>query len=327
MLRYHRRALDLLGVSQPDSIARNQKVRLYQDLHKFKCPAAFLEWSDYDQTGILRKYSNCDHFDFDEPSVVQLDDGRSGLLFHKENQGNFSMLALLNEGDDPPVLFRWAGRAPWIEHSAKFSDFVFAQLFDWQYLLDFSGDYPEMAYTGGFRISNKKCVDYFRENYTEEVATHVLIDDREYTTLRFYRRLDLRVNCGYYEENSECGIKITGKQKDIKSLENELVSVFSENVNPPKFNLYSEIGRLLAVNIEAGAFEVIRHSSLRSVDNEALESIAKAHQSMDIRKRVPTGAIRGQSYIEIGGKEWGVKIGLSEITENWWSIESIEKVD
>src|ERR1700722_12801394 len=135
MLRFHEMTLGLLG---NEEILQQRSVETLVDWAAKKeilLPASFLEWAEFDDGSLLRRYSNSDWFEFDEPELVVTPDGERGLRFNSENQNNFDRIITLDQGDDPPVLFAWIGQAPWVRNADRFSDALFARVFDWQYWL------------------------------------------------------------------------------------------------------------------------------------------------------------------------------------------------
>ena len=165
MIRFHDRTLALLGSDAPPQERATNKLNAWARRKGVTLPAAFVEWARLDDGSLLRKYSNDDWFWFDKPEQVVMPDGMRGLLFNSENQNNFDRVVALDHGDDPPVLFAWLGKPPWVKYSDRFSDAVFAQVFDWQYWLEFDpGDpkFKEIAFTGDIGLKNDRCVSWLR---------------------------------------------------------------------------------------------------------------------------------------------------------------------
>jgi hypothetical protein len=168
MPRFHERTLALLG---SEEIRPQRPVEVLLDWatqNAIRLPAAFVEWAKLDDGSLLRKYSNRVRFWFDKPKLVVTTDGVRGLLFNQQDQGNFDRIVCLDQGDDPPVLFAWIARAPWVKNTERFSDAVFAQVFDWQYWLEFKPDdpdYREITHTGDISLKTGNCLALLRKRY------------------------------------------------------------------------------------------------------------------------------------------------------------------
>src|SRR6516164_9752206 len=129
MPRFHERTLAMLGIEGVRQKCSAEAFVGWASKNSIRIPAAFLEWAQLDDGSLLQKYSNDDRFWFDEPELVVTPDGVRGLLFNQENQGNFNRIVCLDQGDDPPVLFAWIGRPPWVKNAERFSDLVYAEVF------------------------------------------------------------------------------------------------------------------------------------------------------------------------------------------------------
>ncbi|WP_337177212.1 hypothetical protein [Paludisphaera sp.] len=230
MTRYHDRTLALLG----DEGARPARcvaiLTDWAEANDITLPAAFLEWAGIDDGSLLGKYSNDDWFLFDRPEVVTTPDGVRGLRFNSENQNNFDRIVVLDEGDDPPVLFAWLGEPPWVTNAERFSDAVFAQVFDWQYWLDFRPDdpeYKEIAYTGEISLETDACLQLLRRRYEETVATRFIVEGDRSTEYRFVASPTLRLTVAVAGDRSTV-IRATGRPIDrVKEFEDELTSLLA----------------------------------------------------------------------------------------------------
>lgn len=200
--------------------------------HQICVPEAFMEWAKLDDGHLLGKYSNCDSFYFDEPELVITPDGLRGLLFNQESQHNFQRIVCLDQGDDPPVLFAWLGDPPWVMNVERFSDAVYAQVFDWQYWLDFPDDPArgEIAYSGELYFETESCLSMLRERYEEAVTTSYIVDDIRYREYRFIRSPDLRLTVVVAENDSTAHIRVTGSPMEmVQAFEAELKSSSSNS--------------------------------------------------------------------------------------------------
>lgn len=236
MSHYHDRTLGLLGEEAAHRVPRpiDELIRCAA-ARSIALPRAFLEWAAFDDGSLLRKYSNDDWFNFrgfDESAIVVTPDGVRALKYHTENQNNFDCAVVLDRGDgDPPVLFGWLGGPPWVTYAARFSDAVFAQVFDWQYRLEFRPDdpaYKEIAPTGEISLASDRCVRVLREQYEEAVSTRILADGRAYSEYRFHKSPELRVTVQVADDRST-ELRVTAASTEgVRAFEGELRSRFKD---------------------------------------------------------------------------------------------------
>ena len=86
---YHNRTFELLGVTG-DKVDKDQlPLTHWADENGIELPEAYVEWTRFDRSNLLVKYSNDDEFFLDEPELITIPDGRQGLLYSCENQGDF----------------------------------------------------------------------------------------------------------------------------------------------------------------------------------------------------------------------------------------------
>src|SRR3712207_688782 len=86
MSTYHDRTLALLGPDECGAAARSvEGLRRWAAAEGISLPTAFVEWAQLGGEAILRKFSNCDGFNFERPVVVVTPEGVRGLMFHEEN--------------------------------------------------------------------------------------------------------------------------------------------------------------------------------------------------------------------------------------------------
>lgn len=228
MLRYHNQTLTLLGSERIRQYRSAEALLGWAAKNSIRIPPAFLEWAQLDDGSVLQKYSNDDRFWFDNPELVVTPEGVRGLLFNQENQGNFDRIVCLDRGDDPPVLFAWIGQPPWVKNAERFSDAVYAQVFDWQYCLEFNPDdpaYKEITYYGELNFENDGCLAILRNHYEETVTTSFLADDTSYSEYRFIKSPVLRLTV-LVVGGGATNIRVTGRPMEaVKALEAELRSV------------------------------------------------------------------------------------------------------
>jgi hypothetical protein len=228
MPRFHAHTLELLGKEGARRKRSGKTLLDWAVKNAIRIPQAFLEWAKIDDGSLLQKYSNDDRFSFDEPELVVTPDGVRGLMFNQENQGNFTRIVCLDQGDDPPVLFAWIGRPPWVKNAERFSDVVFAQVFDWQYWLEFKPDdpaYKEITYYGELNFKTNRCLAVLRQRCEESVTTRFIADGISYTEYRFIKSPALRLTVLVAGDKST-SIRVTGRPMEaVKKFGAELKSV------------------------------------------------------------------------------------------------------
>ena len=157
-----------------------------------------------------------------------------GLVFHRENQGNFDKMVVLDGSDDPPVLFACIGKVPWIQYAPRFSDAVFAQVFDWQNLVE--------NYYGDIRLRSDRCISLLRQRFEQHATTRFIMDGRCTTEYRFSRSLRERITVGIREDDAEArregkAYLVIGRRPElVKPLEAELMQTFDDEVIPDAFS-------------------------------------------------------------------------------------------
>lgn len=227
MTQVHDRTLALLGITNPPQRSL-EALTQWAEQNAITLPASYLEWAAIDNGDLLHKYSNDDHFEFDRPEIVTAPKGVRGLVFHHENQGNFKRMVVLDQGDDPPVLFAEYSK-PWTANAAHFSEAIYAQVFDWQYWLAFDDAHPtykEITYTGDIGLKNDGCMDWLRQHYEETISTQFVWERARYTEYRFITSPTLRLTVMVAGKRN-ASIRITGRPvEDVQALEAKLTAVF-----------------------------------------------------------------------------------------------------
>jgi hypothetical protein len=233
-MRYHKRTLDLLGVCL-ESMEADIPLMNWAFKNQIDLPKAYLEWAKIDQDEILFKYSNGDSTYIHSPRIVTLADGRRGLFFYRENQGNFDRIVMLDEGDDPPVLMSFGyNEEKWFQYSQRFSDAVFCQIFDWQYALDFSGDYPEIAYYTNFAVTNNG-IDKLMSRHLELPQTQIISDESN-PLIQDRLLLPNQNRVIITQDNESAQITIHGlSASSIDKTEDELILYFHGDIIPPTY--------------------------------------------------------------------------------------------
>jgi hypothetical protein len=275
------------------------------------------------------KYGN-DWFWFDEPTLVETPDGVRGLKFNSENQNNFDRIVVLDAGDDPPVLYAWIGKPPWIRNVGRFSDAVYAQVFDWQYWLEFNSDdptYKEVTYTGSIALpSTSRCIEVFRSCYEETVTTRYLVDDVSYTEYRFLKSPLERFTVMVEDSTGDAEVRISGRPLDaLAALEAQWLDVFDGEVKPTGFNSVGWAVDHVGGRIDSGWFTQLRHDCVEKPDARVLARLVACHRACPLRERA-SGALpnKGPTF-DLGGDDWGVTIRfrLRPESHGWWEIERI----
>lgn len=229
MSRYDDRTLALLGAEGEHAPTAALKLTAWAAKNAVALPAAYLEWAELDPGGrLLAKYSNQDDFCIDEPRLEATPDGGRGLLFWEENQGNCHWIAALDHGDDPPVFVVFDSK-DWAVFADRFSDCVYAQIFDWQYRLELGGPYgPEITYYGHLKLKTERCLDTLRHLFTPCVVTQA---SKGLVQYRFQKSLTERLTVTVGGRRPQIGIEITGDDKEqIRHLEAELGQLFAADM-------------------------------------------------------------------------------------------------
>ncbi len=228
MAQFHERTLALLGSEELLPERSAEGLRAWAVKKAVSLPASFLEWAKLDGGSLLKKYSLCMSFWFDEPDLIVTPEGVRGLRFNSHPM--FDRIITLDQGDDPMVLSAWMGQPPWGKFAERFSDAVLAQIFDFQYMLRYKADDPGflvMANFGWLEIESEGCLDYLRRHYEEVVTTRFVNEDGSNTEYRFMKSELLRITVRVLQ-NGRKEICITGQSTDeVKALELELKSVFA----------------------------------------------------------------------------------------------------
>jgi hypothetical protein len=323
MSKYHERTLALLG---EEGVRKRRPVPTlitWARKNSISLPAALLEWAQLDGEKLLRKYSNDDWFEFDGPSILETPDGTRGLLFHRENQGNFSQIAVL---EDPRVLFGWIGQPPWITYTERFSDAVYAQIFDWQYMLEFDPedpDYKEITFYADLELKSSRCLDVLRQRFQEVVTTHFCIQGTNYTDYRFLRSLKERITVTV-EERGSVNICVTGERSLVGTLEAELLELLSADTVQRTFLSLLEAIDFISSALDAGLVVRLRHACTVMPTEEAVRSLSTCHKEIGLRDRLEENVFPdAKSQHEIGGKDWGIRIRFRKSEKSRWVIDSI----
>jgi hypothetical protein len=326
MSKYHDRTLALLG--REIAFGGHSALELIEwaKAHDITLPAAYLEWAQLDRKNILHKYSNDDWFGFHEPEIVTTSEGIRGLLFNRENQGNFDKIVQLDKGDDPPVLFAWTGAEPWMVCAKRFSDCIFAQIFDWQYWLEFDSndpDYKEIGYCGEIELQTDRCLTFLREHFSELVTTQYTIEGKHFIEYRFWRSLKERITVITCKEETT-HIRITGEESLVMTLEEELLEAFADDVVPPTFNSVLWAIDFLSARIDRAQQTMIRHACKIKPDQNIIAQLTAAHREVSLRERAGNITFPDkESEFTLGGNDWGIVIRFKQVSPYEWRIEEL----
>lgn len=324
MTTFHQRTLVLLGSEPP-----NHKIDALQDWAKkqgITIPPAFLQWARLDNGEILERYSNDDHWSFHQPGLVTLEDGRQGLSFQRENQGNFDKLVLLDGTDDPPVLFAWLGREPWTPFCDHFSQAVLAQIFDWQYWVEI-GEEPyfdkELTYTGDIELKGLSCLDRLRELHEELVTTTFQVEGQHFTEYRFLKSDSERITAT--ETQGNVSIRITGKAEQVPLLEAALLQEFSSQVEPSYHRSSLGLARALEHIIANDWTVKLQHQFRCQPNSQELAALLKCHKAIPLAERVKGLDFPNEEIpFTLGGSDWGIQLQFSPKQKYWWFLERLE---
>jgi hypothetical protein len=334
MARFHERTLALLGeegireersVDELLEAAREMNITL---------PAAYVEWCKIDDGSLLYKYSNQDNFWFD-PRGLEDYEGIRGIAFHQENQGNFTVVIPVDQGDDPPVYFGWVDSPPWVECAKSFSDYLYAQIFDCQYKLAFEEDgYPYITDYVSIELRSDRCLVKFREWYEEVVTTQFEIEGTHYTQYRFLKSPKERIIVSVVKGTSGCSLQITGDKNLTSQLKLDFLQAFWEDVIPSSepniLCAFQTLGRYL----DQGRHVELIHNCLEHPTLAAIQKLSFCHRMKSLVERYKEAVGYGDDYFQdisekymIGDEDWGVTITIVESKErmHWWQIESIRE--
>jgi hypothetical protein len=326
MIKYHARTLALLGKEMTQDQYSVPDLLAWAKANDIILPAAYLEWAQLDRTNILGKYSNYERFYFHNPKIVTTPEGITGLLYNRENQGNFDRIVVLDKGDDPPVLFGWLGAAPWVEYARRFSDALFAQVFDWQYLLEFDPHNPaekEIAYSGDIELKTDQAIQYLRDQYPEVVTTRSRIDGTNYTEYRFWKSFKERFTVMRIE-GQKTSIRITGEERLVVKLEEEMLQVFEDEIIPPAFSSLLGAVDFLSLRIDRNQLSLIRYLCEVQPGQEILSKLADCHRAIALQRRIGDQTFpKENSEFTIGGSDWGIHIHFRCQGPNQWVVKEI----
>lgn len=330
MSAFHRQTLEILtesGIAL--SRTPHPELTAWADEEGISLPTAFLEWAELDPTGgILSRFSNDDSFDW--MKIDTLPDGRKGLFFHTENQGNFDAVCLLNEGNNPPVIFLWEDEH-WVESCSKFSDYIFIQVFDWQHKLMFdeNENVLDLKYRTIF-LKSKEALDRL-SCYEEKQSNAWTIGDTVSQARRYQSKDKARATVQYqsipsrevYIGGAESIIKITALQDDVAlAFESELLNRLSDFIIAPIFHCPhhpKDMMRSLDYLISKELRPQIKFISRKPLTDDMVDLIISLGKELPFANRVEETVRDTEPPFEewIGGSEWGVQMKLVRVRHGW----------
>ncbi len=135
-MHYHNAIIDLLGISKHIQSSPRQELADWERQHGVFLPTAYREWCELNVgEALLRLFSNMDQFYLMSPDLRRDSIWGQYAQFMSENQNNFELAILLDGTPDPAVIFSWLDGKR-VQYTLRFSDYVFVQLFDWQFQLE-----------------------------------------------------------------------------------------------------------------------------------------------------------------------------------------------
>jgi len=297
---YHARTLDLLGSERPRERRPVPELAAWADAQGVVLPAAYLEWAELGGGALLEKYSNCSRFHFDAPRLVDVD-GQRALKFEEENQGNFTTVVLLGRGDDPPVLFGWIGDAPWVTFTERFSDAVYAQIFDWQFQVDWDPDDSEddagedddsdgpVREGRQFSLRTDRYLDALHARCAEVVGSRIVVDGDLYTTRRFLPSspaTNVRI-VAQTDPDRATHLTLTseGPFGQLAPLETELLEAFADDVLPRSFGLVKTALDFISDCLVVEQLVRLRHACIETPAPAALAALVGANRTEPFYRR------------------------------------------
>lgn len=334
MTGFHDQTLSLLAESgvAPVPLAAPE-LETWAAAEGIRWPGAALDWARRDPTGgLLGRFSNDDHFGWRR--LETLPDGRRALVFHQETQGNFDAACLLDAGEDPPVLFRWFGEA-WIESCPRFSDYVRAQVFDWQLKIRRdANDAVIDLFCATLALYRADGVAGLSAWCAEGPSTRWTTGGPVFVARRFRAPDGGRATVVAAEDGGEvyfggarCTVEITAPDDaGIARFEAALLDAVGVDAAPPIFfcpHHPKDLLRALDRRIADGFVSRLRHfakTPLGPAATARLLEIGGGFAARDTPALFPDGRTLVR---EIGGPEWGVRIGLVAVKDAWIAADWI----
>jgi hypothetical protein len=241
-LYYHKAIIELLGIADRISFSERSDLFAGEERQQVTIPASYREWCAL-KIGepLLKLFSNMDRFYLASPKIRV--DNTWGLCaeFMSENQSNFDLAVVLDGSEDPCVIFTsFDGKCR--QYTQHFSDYVFAQIFDWQFRLE---EVDPIQVEGAGMMDRlhpqQSRAKMFEVRYTEDLLDQLSIipnrgpttsyntDDQFYTEHRFWRLPDARLLLTINESLDTALIQVFGTES-INPLYAHLKDCFSDRI-------------------------------------------------------------------------------------------------
>lgn len=327
-MAFHTKTWALLPENERTAPGPVDELLAWASRHQVSLPASYVEWARYDRGELLERYSNDDHFSFDEPTILKTDAGLQALVIHRENQGGFQAAVPLGQGDDPPVLFAWCGRPPWIHAAKSLSDYLFAQVFDWQHQLVFSEvnpEFKEMASSSRIEFGAGGIETFVGQDFAESVSTSFIVEGLVYKVRRFQSPSDERVIVTTPKDGQPSAL-ITGEHARVQMLEEVIREAMFDRVVPPTFGsvlaAMNFIGRLL----EQEKLRLLALSCLQPTSPKLLTRLAATHRRVPLSERLAEERFPKEAdRFVVGGRGLGAWVRFARVEPGRWVIDGIER--
>lgn len=230
-INYHNDSFDLLKIGKrftTDSQQHSEKeliidellpesVKEFIKLHEFYNWYWKNKWSTKTHE-LLEFYSNNDLFWITtlniSEKIIDEKTGKSLIEFGQENQGNFLLAFEFDTNNPDPSVYINDSSNNWNLYFQTFSDFVYCQIFEWQFKLGFlPGWETELGYYETSDLSSPEEILLLREKFKEGPSNEYIWEDHSIRITRFYNSDSERVIA--YEVNDKISIEVFGIDHSI----------------------------------------------------------------------------------------------------------------
>jgi hypothetical protein len=250
---YHHKTIEILKTDKRFKTEQSEKCILENPKTISELPQAVWEWiclqnqpqwrwgENKDQ--ILRFYSNDDHFWINEQLIWKeneegsfLDEGLKIVDFATENQNNFLLGIVWNGNPDPAVMYTDYQEQRWVTYTNSFSEFIYIQIFDWQFKL--SGKHPnwrkEIDEYGYIELKNTSdALEKFNHSYKKEPSNQYFWENEDIKVYRYSVNKTQRLIVYTSNQKDFMGVEILClNKKDIPVLKNQILLEFQEFIKP-----------------------------------------------------------------------------------------------
>jgi hypothetical protein len=337
---FHDRTMLMLGRAGDDAWSPPSRLLEWGRERGMVLPGSFVEWAARGGDTIAERHNPGDNFWFggdeqwlEEPAIHTTPEGFRGICFHRESQGNYDKIVLLNHGDDPPVLFGWCGNAPWIVHSLRFSDCLLAHVFDYQYAYDWrlgsDGTEQQERYSGSVPLRDP-CLHVLRSRFEETVTTWGVDDDWPFAQYRFLKssseRMTVVVGGSPYRGDAAAVIMVTGATDGLAmALEAELFEELADHVVPLTFSSLRLALHDVDRHLRSGMITQLRRSCVHAPDEDAMAALMAAGREQPFAERHPRHEFPAESaeFAVGAAAAWGVTIQFRRKDQTWWWLDGI----